>query len=80
MPQAFQKKTVFMLKLALLAGLLSAGAPPRWIMAPEYVAYDTVPQPIPFSHKHHVDDDGLDCRYCHTTVEQSAFAGMPSCA
>jgi Cytochrome c7 and related cytochrome c len=37
-----------------------------------------VDQPIPFSHKHHVSDDGIDCRYCHTTVETSAFAGMPS--
>ena len=36
------------------------------------------PQPVPFSHKHHVTDDGIDCRYCHTTVERSAFAGMPS--
>jgi hypothetical protein len=37
-----------------------------------------VEQPVPFSHKHHVADDGIDCRYCHTTVETSAFAGMPS--
>lgn len=37
-----------------------------------------VEQPIPFSHKHHVGDDGLDCRYCHTSVEKSSFAGMPS--
>ena len=37
-----------------------------------------VQQPIPFSHKHHVSDDGIDCRYCHTTVETSAFAGMPA--
>ncbi len=36
------------------------------------------PQPIPFSHKHHVGDDGIDCRYCHATVEHSNFAGMPS--
>jgi len=35
-------------------------------------------QPIPFSHKHHVGDDGIDCRYCHTTVEKSRFAGLPS--
>ncbi len=34
-------------------------------------------QPVPFSHKHHVIDDGIDCRYCHTTVETSSFAGMP---
>ena len=37
-----------------------------------------IDQPVPFSHKHHVSDDGLDCRYCHTTVETSAFAGIPS--
>lgn len=36
------------------------------------------PQPVPFSHKHHVSDDGIDCRYCHTTVEKSAFAGIPA--
>ena len=35
-------------------------------------------QPIPFSHKHHVADLGIDCRYCHTGVEKSAFAGLPS--
>jgi len=39
---------------------------------------EPVAQPIPFSHKHHVGDDGIDCRYCHTTVEKSAFAGLPS--
>ncbi len=37
-----------------------------------------VPQPVQFSHKHHVTDDGIDCRYCHTTVETSSFAGMPA--
>jgi cytochrome c7-like protein len=35
-------------------------------------------QPIPFSHQHHSGILGIDCRYCHNTVEQSAFAGMPS--
>ncbi len=34
-------------------------------------------QPVPFSHKHHVSDVGLDCRYCHTAVENSSFAGIP---
>src|SRR6266478_2425347 len=34
-------------------------------------------QPIQFSHKHHVGDDGIDCRYCHTSVETSATAGIP---
>ncbi len=34
-------------------------------------------QPVPFSHKHHVGGLGIDCRYCHTSVEQSSFAGLP---
>ena len=34
-------------------------------------------QPVPFSHKHHVQGLGLDCRYCHTSVENSSFAGIP---
>jgi len=34
-------------------------------------------QPVPFSHEHHVGRLGLDCRYCHTGVEQAAFAGLP---
>ncbi|HEX5515779.1 MAG TPA: cytochrome c3 family protein [Gammaproteobacteria bacterium] len=35
-------------------------------------------QPVPFSHRHHVGQLGIDCRYCHTSVETSAFAGLPS--
>lgn len=34
-------------------------------------------QPVPFSHEHHVGILGIDCRYCHTSVEYAAFAGMP---
>jgi hypothetical protein len=37
-------------------------------------------QPVPFSHAHHVDDVGLDCRYCHTSVESSRYAGVPPTA
>ena len=33
-------------------------------------------QPVQFSHKHHAGDDGIDCRYCHQTVETTATAGM----
>src|SRR5437868_6443602 len=35
-------------------------------------------QPVPFSHEHHAAGLGIDCRYCHTTVETSAFAGIPA--
>lgn len=34
-------------------------------------------QPLPFSHKHHVGGLGLDCRYCHVSVEESSFADIP---
>lgn len=34
-------------------------------------------QPVPFSHAHHVGAIGIDCRYCHTSVEESSFAGIP---
>jgi len=37
-----------------------------------------IQQPIQFSHKHHAGDDGIDCRYCHTSVETAASAGIPS--
>jgi hypothetical protein len=44
-----------------------------------YVTYAEVarPQPVPFSHQHHVGGLGIDCRYCHTSVENSDFAGIP---
>jgi cytochrome c7-like protein len=34
-------------------------------------------QPIPFSHKHHVTGLGIQCQYCHTSVEKSSYAGIP---
>jgi len=44
-----------------------------------YVTYQGVrqAQPVPFSHQHHNAGLGIDCRYCHTSVEQSSFAGIP---
>jgi hypothetical protein len=44
-----------------------------------YVTYAGIarPQPAPFSHQHHVAALGIDCRYCHTSVETSSFAGIP---
>ncbi|MSR83153.1 MAG: cytochrome C [Candidatus Latescibacteria bacterium] len=45
-----------------------------------YVNQINIPkdQPVPFSHKHHVTGMGIDCRYCHNTVETTAFAGIPA--
>jgi hypothetical protein len=80
MAQIFQPYFVLALKLGFLAAVLLIVAvilawrvhtgPPVAVGAP-------VEQPIPFSHKHHVGDDGIDCRYCHTSVEKSSFAGLP---
>ena len=39
--------------------------------------YAPISQPVPFSHKHHVGQLGIDCRYCHGGVEKSQYAGLP---
>lgn len=35
-------------------------------------------QPVPFSHQHHAYELGIDCRYCHTSVEKSDYPGLPA--
>jgi hypothetical protein len=81
MAAPFSRSAVLVVKLVLLAMLVLTGAGiafARWRMQPAHVELEPVEQPIPFSHKHHVGDDGIDCRYCHTSVEKSGFAGLPS--
>ncbi|WP_407168745.1 cytochrome c3 family protein [Bradyrhizobium sp. ORS 111] len=50
-----------------------------WVSASEHMTGEeiTLDQPVPFSHAHHVGGLGLDCRYCHTSVESSPVAGIP---
>jgi hypothetical protein len=62
----------------LLSGtLVSAGV--WYYLTPQYsrVGYQPL-QPVPYSHKTHVEQLGLDCRYCHTGVEKSWYANIPS--
>ena len=60
--------------LIVIVTLVWAGV----IRAPYVTEQDVVrEQPVPFSHEHHVSGLGIDCRYCHTTVERTAFAGIP---
>jgi len=50
-----------------------------WVRTPYQTgATDRIEQPIPFDHRHHVRDDGIDCRYCHWAAERSPSAGIPS--
>jgi len=39
--------------------------------------FDAVAQPVQFDHRHHVQDDLIDCRYCHTSVDRAPSAGIP---
>jgi hypothetical protein len=81
MAQVFDRGLVLALKLgalitfALIATVLFAW---RWSIGYPHALAAPPPQPLPFSHQHHVRDDGIDCRYCHTSVEKSSFAGVPS--
>ncbi len=83
MPQIFRPRANTLSKVSLVAvvavPVLVLTALAIVVRSPYATAVGVpIDQPIPFSHKHHVSDDGIDCRYCHTTVEDSSFAGLPS--
>lgn len=68
----------FSLLFAVLAVTVGLGGVLGVARAPYYTHQNiTREQPVQFSHKHHVGDDGIDCRYCHSGVESSAYAGIP---
>ena len=64
--------TAMLLLPAYVGALLAWGANPVTLN----VGYQPL-QPVPYSHAQHVGKLGLDCRYCHTTVEGAAFAALP---
>ncbi|MET0622596.1 MAG: cytochrome c3 family protein [Pyrinomonadaceae bacterium] len=80
--QIFHHSTNTIAKVSIFGGLFLVAAS-LWVLAEiNRSSYNTgqfieVQQPVQFSHKHHVGDDGIDCRYCHTSVEVSNTAGMP---
>ncbi|MFL6601713.1 MAG: cytochrome c3 family protein [Steroidobacteraceae bacterium] len=81
MAQVFDRGVVLALKLGALITLTALIAllfAWRWSTSYPHAQGAPPGQPLPFSHQHHVRDDGLDCRYCHTSVEKSSFAGIPS--
>jgi hypothetical protein len=83
MPQFFPRGANTIVRLFLF-GLVIAVAFALWLgqtgVQSPYETRQNIPrqQPIPFSHEHHVGGLGIDCRYCHTTVETSPFAGVPA--
>jgi len=82
MSQIFHPSTNTIAKVSLFGALIFIGAL-LWIGVEvnrsPYVtlAYMAREQPVPFSHAHHAGAIGIDCRYCHTSVENSKFAGIP---
>ena len=82
MPQIFRRSANTLSKLSLAGLLIVVGSlifTAILVARSNYVtrAHEFVEQPVQFSHRHHVKDDGIDCRYCHTSVETSSFAGIP---
>ncbi len=82
MAQLFPKSMNVVMRVGLLALPLfaaGAGVAGAAFFRSDYTtgAREVVEQPVPFSHKHHVAQLGIDCRYCHTSVYDSAAAGLP---
>ena len=82
MAQIFHPSTNTISRVSIFGAVFFVAAL-AWLLAAvnrsSYVTREGVvhAQPVPFSHKHHVSGLGIDCRYCHTSVEEAAFAGIP---
>lgn len=82
MPQVFPRSMNVVSRVTLLGAPLLA-ALLLWVcLIYTRSSYGTgtgqvIPQPVPFSHEHHAGVLGIDCRYCHDTVEQSPLASIP---
>lgn len=69
--------------LVFIGALIVACPPALWVyVRTPFVTGEAWPtdQPVLFDHRHHVEDDGIDCLYCHSTADRSATAGIPSTA
>ena len=82
MPQIFRRSANTLSKVSIFGLLSLVGGLILLAIVLARSSYVTrqqifVEQPLQFSHMHHVTDDGIDCRYCHTSVETSSFAGIP---
>jgi hypothetical protein len=85
MAQIFHRSTNTLSKVSILSVAFVALGLLGMFMIVDRAGYTTrkgvtLMQPVPFSHEHHVAGLGIDCRYCHTSVEKSATAGLPPTA
>ena len=63
--------------LVVLSGIVTAGA--NYYMTPKYTRVGYAPvQPVPYSHALHAGQLGIDCRYCHSNIEKSGVANLPT--
>ena len=83
MPQIFHPSSNYLFKIVIVGAVLLVGALGYVFFElgadSSYATRQGVAreQPVPFSHTHHVGSMGIDCRYCHTTVETAAYAQVP---
>ena len=82
MAQIFHRSTNLISRLSIFGGAffvaVLAYALYEIALSPWYTGqHMKLQQPVPFSHRHHAGELGIDCRYCHTSVEKSSFAGVP---
>ena len=85
MAQIFRRSSNSIAKASIVGIAVIAGLALTLLMASARSDFTTDigvsrQQPAPFSHQHHVSGLGIDCRYCHTSVETSSFAGIPPTA
>jgi hypothetical protein len=82
MPQVFRRSSNTLARVSIAGIVLVAVGAIGLLMAVDRSDYNTdvgvaKEQPVMFSHRHHVSGLGIHCAYCHTSVEVSAFAGIP---
>ena len=82
MSQIFPRSANAIARFSLVGLLLFGGLVASIVgmsMRSDYVtgANANIEQPVQFSHLHHAGGMGIDCRYCHTSVEQAASASIP---
>lgn len=85
MGQVFPKRANQLATATLVAALVLIAVAALALYLLDRSSYHTkqgtfVAQQVPFSHDHHTVGLGIDCRYCHTSVEESSFAGIPPTA